>query len=63
MPKFHEVSVGTIFTIDNNLNEGVLKKIPDERVSCCKVLNSQNIKTNHKIMVKPIEDITVQKND
>lgn len=32
-------------------------RIADERISCCKVLNSQNTETKEKVMILPLENI------
>jgi len=56
MPRFVDIPVGTKFTFENN--EYV--KIPDNRVSCCKVLNAHLVANpNQKVMIVPISDVEV----
>lgn len=39
-------------------------RIPDERISCCKVLNAQSVATGEKIQIVPITEVTlVQSNN
>lgn len=52
--KFHELSVGEKFKF-NNLE---FTKIPEERVSCCKVKwNGENVSTGEKIVFKPLDEV------
>jgi len=34
-------------------------RIPDQRISCCKVLNAENTSTKEKIMILPLEEVEV----
>lgn len=53
--KFMDLSVGTKFTI----NDIEFERIPDERISCCKILNCKNIKTQEKIQIMPLTIINI----
>ena len=53
--KFIDLSVGQKFT----LNGLEYEKIPDERISCCRVNNAQQINNGDKIQVIPIEEVSV----
>jgi hypothetical protein len=52
--KFHELQVNDKFTYDNV--EYI--RIPDERISCCKVLNAKVVATNEKAFIVPANDVT-----
>lgn len=54
--QFKDVEVGKYFT-HNNVR---YQKIPDERISCCKVLNVENSLTKEKSMILPLETVTVE---
>ncbi len=53
--KFMDLSVGEKFT----LNGLEYEKIPDERISCCRVNNAQQINSGEKIQIIPIEEVSV----
>lgn len=53
--QFKDVEVGKTFTFQN-IN---YQKIPDERISCCKVLNALNNDTKEKVMILPLEEVEV----
>jgi hypothetical protein len=57
--KFHELTIGAKFTIDNI--EYI--RIADERISCCKVLNAQKTENNEKVQIVPITDVNVVNNN
>jgi hypothetical protein len=35
-------------------------KIPEERISCCKVFNAQNIDNKEKTMIKPLDKVELK---
>lgn len=52
--KFHELAVGEKFKF-NNIE---FVKVPEERISCCKVkCNCQNCSTGDKIVLKPLDEV------
>jgi hypothetical protein len=52
--KFHEVAVGEIFKFNNQ--EYV--KIPEVRVSCCKIQqNAQILGSEEKVVLKPLDEV------
>lgn len=52
--KFHELEVGQKFTFNNQ--EYV--KIPEVKVSCCKVKHNCEItQTNEKVVLKPLDEV------
>lgn len=56
MPRFVDIPVGTKFMFENK--EYI--KIPDNRISCCQVLNAQLASdANQKIMIVPVSDVEV----
>lgn len=40
-----------------NHNGIAFVRVPDERISCCKVLNAENTSTKEKIMILPLEEV------
>jgi hypothetical protein len=40
-------------------NQQEYLRIPDERLSCCKVFNAQSVATGEKIQVVPITEVEV----
>lgn len=57
--KFHELAVGTNFSIDNEQ----YTRIVDERISCCKVYNAIKLSTNEKVQIIPITEVTTEHNN
>jgi hypothetical protein len=52
--KFHEVAVGEKFKFNNQ--EYI--KIPEARVSCCKILhNAELAGTAEKVVLKPLDEV------
>lgn len=52
--KFHELAVGEKF----KFNDAEFTKIPEERVSCCKIKwNCENVSTGEKIVLKPLDQV------
>lgn len=52
--KFHELAVGEQFKFNNQ----EFTKIPEQRVSCCKIKhNCENISTGEKVVLKPLDDV------
>lgn len=54
--QFKDVEPGKYF-IHNNVR---YQKIPDERISCCKVLNAENSSTKEKVMILPLDNVNVE---
>jgi hypothetical protein len=40
-----------------NHNGVAFVRVPDEKISCCKTLNAENISTKEKIMILPLEEV------
>jgi hypothetical protein len=53
--RFVDLQIDTKFKLDNQ--EYI--KIPEERISCCKVLNAKIISTNEKVQIVPITEVEV----
>ena len=52
--KFHEIGVGEKFKM-NNME---YTKIPEVKLSCCKIKeNAQSVTSGTKIVVKPLDDV------
>lgn len=52
--KFHEVAVGEKFKFDNK--EYV--KVPEVRVSCCKIsCNAEIVETSQKVVLNPLDEV------
>ena len=52
--KFHELSVGEKFKF--NIQE--FTKVPEERISCCKIkFNCQNCGTGDRVVLNPLDDV------
>ena len=52
--KFHEVAVGEIFKFNNQ--EYV--KIPEVRISCCKIQqNAELLGSAEKVVLKPLDEV------
>ena len=54
--QFKDVTNGSIFTFQ----DVKYLKIPDERISCCKVLNAENVETKEKVMILPLENVNTE---
>jgi hypothetical protein len=54
--QFKDLNVGEQF-VYNSIS---YTRIEDERVSCCHVKNAINNQTQEKVMVTPLENVTVQ---
>jgi hypothetical protein len=54
--EFKDLPVGVEFVS----NGTKLVKIPDEKVSCCRTLNAENVETKEKVMVLPMEVVETQ---
>jgi hypothetical protein len=55
--QFKDLNVDDEFTLNNN----TYKKITDVKVSCCRKLNACLVQdANHKIQVKPLEEVEVK---
>jgi hypothetical protein len=53
--QFKDLEVGEKFIY----NDVTFIRVLDERISCCKVLNSENIDTKEKTMILPLENVKV----
>jgi len=52
--KFHELAVGEYFKFNNQ----EFLKVPEERISCCKVkCNCQNTSTSERVVLKPLDEV------
>lgn len=52
--KFNELAVNEKFKFNN----AIYRKIPDIRVSCCKIkANCENINTKEQILIKPLDEV------
>jgi hypothetical protein len=54
--KFMHLNAGDKFMYNNTQ----LERIPDERVSCCKILNCKNIQTQEKLQMMPLTVVHIE---
>lgn len=54
--KFMHLSVGDKFIV-NNIE---FERIPDERKSCCQIINSKNIQTGEKFQTMPLTVVNIE---
>lgn len=57
--KFHELGVNEKFLF----NDKEFIKVPEERISCCKIgCNAHELSTGKKVVFKPLDEVTKTNN-
>ena len=58
--RFYEIPLDVKFRLVSDAKKEELKKVKEERISCCKVKhNAVKIASNEYVVIKPMEEVEV----